>query len=101
MEARQGHFLQEGTLFDEGFFNISPREARNIDVSFSAILHVMRPHFPLTYSHNTGSCLRLLLTVLMMQATKLAKKEAKVAGTNREWVYLLALRTLAMKSESS
>jgi len=32
MMARKGHFLTEGTLFDESFFNLSPREALNTDV---------------------------------------------------------------------
>jgi len=32
MMARKGHFLTEGTLFDESFFNVSPREALNTDV---------------------------------------------------------------------
>lgn len=36
MLARKGHFIRGAALFDEAFFKMSPREARNADVSLIA-----------------------------------------------------------------
>ncbi|KAJ3899507.1 thiolase-like protein [Lentinula edodes] len=41
MVARKGHFLQEGTLFDEAFFNLSPREAMNSDPQHRILLETV------------------------------------------------------------
>ncbi|KAJ3993443.1 thiolase-like protein, partial [Lentinula boryana] len=41
MAARKGHFLQEGTFFDEAFFNLSPREAMNTDPQHRILLETV------------------------------------------------------------
>ncbi|KAJ3781238.1 thiolase-like protein, partial [Lentinula aff. detonsa] len=41
MTARKGHFLQEGAFFDEVFFNVSPREAMNIDPQHRILLETV------------------------------------------------------------